>query len=84
MSSASTLLPLLAAALMHFYRFCGKNPRLPLLFSPLDLHERNGPLRETLVTDISLAFAQSSTPCLVYQCQQAEAASHPLHQGTFR
>ena len=65
---------------MHFYRFYGKNLQLSLLSSPLDLHEQNGPLRETLATDISLAFARASTPCLIYQYQQAKATSHPLHQ----
>ena len=68
---------------MRFYRFCDKNLQLPLLSCPLDLHERNGLLRERLVVDISLAFAQSLVLCLIYLCQQAEAAFRPLHPKIF-
>ena len=83
-SSASTLsLPLSAAAPMHFYHSCDRSPQSSWPFSPLDLHEQNDPLRGKLAADISLAFARSLTPCLIYQCQQAAAAFHPLHQGNF-
>lgn len=68
---------------MHFYRFCDKTLQPSLRFSRLDLHEGNGPLREKLAIDISLAFARSLVPYLIYQCQQAEAASHPLHRGIY-
>ena len=67
---------------MHFYRFCGRILRLPLLFSLLDPHEGNDPLRGTLAVDISPAFARSLILCLIYQSQQAQAACHPLHRGT--
>ena len=68
---------------MHFYRSGDKNLQPSLLFSRLDLHEGNGPLRGTLAVDTSLAFAQSLIPCLIYQSQQAEAACHPLRRGIF-
>ena len=82
-SSALTLRPLLAAAPAHFYRFCDKNLPLLLPSFPLDLHEQNGLLRETLAIGICLAFAQSSVPYPTYPCQQVEAAFRPLHPGTF-